>query len=251
MERLRRVIIRGYEEFVSERQIAQFCGKCSCLGCDGVCNSLPQDSVQGQANNVSAGDCHWATVEGVSGQIRDCVFRPTRWLEKILEPALANITSEIKVTVESVDEQRAEHFEGEIEQEIVRIMSETGEDRHYAYHAYFNNFQVRLLQRGYRMGGYHRDVSYDVGNWDVSHREWGIKHGYVSYESPQYLSQTGRQFYATIDACILAEGLSLERVVRVWGNGREGRVLEDLLDYTKPAFARLLALGYYRRELTN
>ncbi|MFH2021296.1 MAG: hypothetical protein ABIJ34_07820 [archaeon] len=104
--------------------------------------------------------------------------------------------------------------------------------------SYFRDFDFRLIEGPYRWG-LRMFQNLPLGQMDIYNQEEGY--------SELFLSQTPLEFIASIDKAIADCGLTTERMHELRFQ-REN--LNELYDYTFPAYVHLRKLGYSKQELS-
>ncbi len=118
---------------------------------------------------------------------------------------------------------------------------------------FFNNwfFHLPSAQFGNKVS-YFRQTSQEAHTWNTPNSVI-----YSQYESIKknrsslWLEQSSKEFHSIIDACVVAEKLSFKKIIDMNKEGITGyKDFAKLYNYTFPVFSRLLALGYYKNDLT-
>lgn len=240
---------------VSEETIRDFCGVCSRLGPDNVCNGFPDGYEFQPGFAVSlGGECSWAKVDGLLGTLRKDGLTPSDWLTPMRDAMVANITPEITKLATAADPHVLQEAKSKIENGLADYKKTyPGKSNSWYLSHFFNNWCSHLPSRQYgtAISRYRETLQY-IEHWDIPDSE-AYKDDELQKKrsSPLRWGQKGKEFYATIDACLMAEGLDLEEIIRMNGGNKKEEDFAKLYAYTLPAFTRLLAVGYNFRELIS
>lgn len=124
------------------------------------------------------------------------------------------------------------------------------------WQGYLNNFWAQVIPEDNRLFRTYREKERRLGYWDKKLREVVSEEG-AKQHSELRLSQTGQEFYETIDRVIseidtngeIREAIT--RLCNVQNANERGKAQDELEEKIIPVFARLVAMGYSMEELRN
>ena len=236
------------EVSVSEESITKFCGSCERLGKGNICNGFPGGyEWQPVIAYVDAGSCIWAKVDGKLGKLTKRNFTENNWLTPILSQMEKDITPEINNFVNSITPEKILESKRIIEKEFEnrqKLYEEHGDDaNNLIIYDFLNNWRANLPTSPIDHGASYRDR--------FGHEKLDIIFGSEGAYGPIKQKQTRREFFTTIDACILKEDLSIEEIIRMNASHQEFSDVVRINTYTLPVFTRLTALGYTWHDLAS